>query len=111
MSNPQGVSEMVRKVRGRPGGRFRVTPVHRLVLVTGAEEDRKKIFVAGQLIERPQVLDPYAVPAEVEIGPFKPGDLYSGPLDAEKGEYRISQRGGGVVERRFSRRAESLLTR
>src|SRR5262249_37711432 len=39
IGNPQAAAEAVHKVRGRPGGRFRVTPAHWLLLVFGPGDD------------------------------------------------------------------------
>ena len=52
ISNPQRAGGAVEKVRGRPGGRFRVTPTHRLLLVFGPGDDGQNVpYVAGQLAE------------------------------------------------------------
>ena len=101
IENAQGVSQMITRVRGRPGGRFRVTPIHRLVIVFGRKDDRMIPMLAGQLGE-PLRLQPEQ---ERSTGPIdakalKPGDPYPGPTDRVGGEYKIRQLRGGVIERR-----------
>lgn len=94
---------MVEAVRGRPGGRFRVTPVHRLVLIWGDGADGSQPMVAGELVE------PFeAVPEVVDIDDagthnsdsLSPGSRYSGPTDKDGGSYKLRQKHGGVIERR-----------
>ena len=41
IENAQGVSDMISSLRGRPGGRFHVTPQHRAVVVWEASERRR----------------------------------------------------------------------
>jgi hypothetical protein len=102
IANPQGVGDLVTKVRGRPGGRFRVTPAHRLVLISGDQEDRATWYVAGQLTA------PFVVAADDDLGEFwtvdslRAGDPLTGPDDRSGGSYRISQKRGGIIERRVS---------
>jgi superfamily II DNA or RNA helicase len=110
VANPQGVAEMVAAVRGRPGGRFVVTPQHRLVLVRNAGKPDPGVMVAGALQE------PFKVRAiagtvvgPVDVGGLQPGDPYLGPTNADLGEYRISQRERGSVERRSGRTREYAL--
>ena len=101
IANPQGVSAMVSKVRGRPGGRFRVTPVYRIVLVAGDPMEGKGIWVAGQLAERfVAPLNPPEGDCQVDAGELHPGDPYSGPANHEHGVFRIRQLHGGVIEKR-----------
>ncbi len=102
IENPQGVSEMVEKVRGRPGGRFRVTPLHNLVIVFGEFGKGMAAFVAGQ------VRDPLRLrktqtntPAEFDVGLLSPGSVYPGPQDKTKGTFKFRQKKGGVIERRL----------
>ncbi|WP_121257779.1 DEAD/DEAH box helicase [Nocardioides ferulae] len=102
IANPQGVGEMVASVREKPGGRFRVTPEHRLVLVWQTGKDaRGKPWLVGQLEE------PFEVAAEVtadeaprgEDLELRPGAAYLGPSDRDGGTFRLSQKGGGQIER------------
>jgi len=51
IANPQRVAQMVARVRGREGGRFRVTPAFGLVLVWQPASDEPTFFVVGQLKE------------------------------------------------------------
>jgi len=99
--NPQGVDEMVVKVRGKAGGRFRVTPTHRLVLVT-AGDGEGRCFVAGQINE------PFAAQEEqlvvqntvTDITSLTAGDTYPGPADKANGTFQIRAKRGGVIERK-----------
>jgi hypothetical protein len=102
ISNPQAVGDLVTKVRGRPGGRFRVTPARRLVLISGDQEDRTTWYVAGQLAA------PFVVAADDGLGEpptvdsLRAGDQFTGPDDRSGGSYKISQKRGGIIERRVS---------
>lgn len=99
IANPQGVAGMVESVRGRPGGRFRVTPSHHLVLVSTADHDNPGYRLAGQLAEPFTVRDETAS-AKRANGATKPGDPYAGSSDKKRGTFKISARGGGMIERR-----------
>ena len=100
IGNPQGVDEMVLSVRGRPGGRFCVTPVYRLVIIRG-EGPEAGLFVAGQLTE------PFALRADGEFLPpdefdassLEPGQEYPGPRDKTNGTFKLRQKRGGIIER------------
>jgi hypothetical protein len=96
--NPQGIAEMVASVRGRPGGRFTVTPALRLVLVWSAEEEATP-YLAGRLEEPFRVADEVEDSTDLEISDLRPGDAYLGPSDKRGGTFKLSQRGGGNVER------------
>jgi len=98
VANPQGVAEMVASVRGRPGGRFLVSPTHRLVLVREASPEGR-LMVAGQIAEPFSIrsLDQDDVVPGVEQ--LTAGAPYRGPLDKSNGEFRFSQKRGGVVQR------------
>lgn len=95
--NPQGVDRMVQAVRERPGGRFYVTPAHRLVIVWSAGSSPIPM-VAGQLAEPFALVEPRlgngAIPDPEDL---KPGDPYPGPLDKDGGEFALRQRRGGMV--------------
>lgn len=97
IDNTQGVAAMVEAVRSRPGGRFFVTPIHRLVIVREASSDGR-LMVAGRLEE------PFSVRAEegvdaVDVESLSPGMPYGGRLDNDNGELRLSQKRGGVIQR------------
>lgn len=98
IANPQGVGGMVAAV-GRRGGRFRVTPLNRLVLVWQAGPAGGSFVVVGQLDEpfEVRVDDPSAAAA---VGRQKPGDPYVGPGDKTGGSFMIKSARGGVVARR-----------
>jgi superfamily II DNA or RNA helicase len=105
ITNPQNAAAMVEAVRGRPGGRFRVTPAHRLVLVWGEGAEGPRPFVAGQLAE------PFRAAAEddgtggnrdFDPASLRPGSRYPGPANRKGGSYRLRQKQGGVIERRAS---------
>jgi superfamily II DNA or RNA helicase len=102
--NPQGVSKMVVLVRGRPGGRFRVTPEHRVVLIARVDEDSTKWYIGGRL-ETPFAVEDSteteAATTQLGADP-KPGESYSGPLNSTHGTFRLRQKGGGVIERHRS---------
>ncbi|MFF5219442.1 DEAD/DEAH box helicase [Micromonospora sp. NPDC000442] len=104
ISNPQDVAALVARVRGRPGGRFRVTPIHRLVLVWGDSAEGLVPYVTGQLAE----------PFEAEVGRhedgshaervdsalLKPGTVLVEAPNKTGGSFRLRQKQGGVIERR-----------
>jgi hypothetical protein len=112
MVNAQGVDAMVQAVRGRPGGRFRVTPAHRLVLVSHEGTDGIEFMVAGQLAESFRAVEENL---DVELGDLdlallSPGDEYPGPATNEGGDYQLRMKRGGVIERKAGRGAEFALT-
>jgi superfamily II DNA or RNA helicase len=99
-----GVAEMLERVRGRPGGRFFITPQHRLVLVFAEREDgTSRPMVAGRL---DQEFQEAVVAATEGVGAegLAPGEPYGGPLDDELGIFAIRQTRGGVIERQVDRR-------
>jgi superfamily II DNA or RNA helicase len=102
ISNPQRVADMVASVRGRPGGRFRVTPEFHLVLIwKGGPDDPGEPYVAGQLAQ------PFAVEPEVteeetaslDLSTLCPGDRFPGPSDRSGGSFKMSRKSGGQIER------------
>jgi superfamily II DNA or RNA helicase len=106
MSNPQGVNEMIGKLRKTPAGRFRVTPVHRLVLVRG-EGDDSAMYVVGQLKERFTPAEAaMSAEGDVDSANLAPGDPYPGPTDSQHGTFKLSQRGDGMIERKRGRTRE-----
>lgn len=106
IANPQHVGEMVHQLRSDRGGRFRVTPMHRLVLVWDVRGDRPTPWVVGRLAE------PFVVADEVEVGGAQnvaidqatlvAGAEYRGPTDRQGGTFRLSKRGQGAIERTVS---------
>ena len=110
IANPQGVSAMVKAVRGRPGGKFRVTPVYRLVLVASDGKERDGIWMAGQLAI------PFTAQAElmqaelaaVSVEALRPGDLYLGPANAEHGSFQIRQKLGGRIQKKKKKGEEVM---
>lgn len=113
MANPQDVAAMVTAVRGRPGGRFRVTPMHRLVLVANRVDDGSEVLVAGALAEAFHALDEVDAPdaAPTDLDGLRPGDPYPGPSDKSGGTFKLRQKGGGVIERKGpDRSSEFALT-
>ena len=112
ISNPQGAAEFVAQVRGRPGGRFRVTPKHRLVLVWGDADDHGAWYVVSQL-DQPFTAtsdDPDDAGESETTETLAPGDLFSGPDDRSGGTFKISQKRGGVIERRVPHGMEFALS-
>lgn len=98
IANPQRVAQMVESVRGRAGGRFFVTPLHHLVIVReGAQNGR--LMVAGILAQPFSTRAETAVGLSVDTTSMRAGAPYVGPLDKTHGEYRISQKRGGVIQR------------
>jgi len=110
IENPQGVGTMVEMVRGRSGGRFRVTPEHRLVLATRGDGEGA-VLVAGQLHEAFRAVTPDPSVADlVDVASLSPGDPYPGPATKELGSFKTRAKSGGVIERRVQGGAEFALT-
>lgn len=109
IANPQGVAEMLRRL-GRHGGRFRVTPQHRLVLVWERRpewEEPPVPWLVGQLEEPFRVVEQIEnAPAAFDPASLPPGDRYDGPSDKRGGSFVLSQRAGGQVERVVKRGRE-----
>lgn len=103
IANPQAVPEMVARIRGRPGGRLYVTPLHRLVLVREAGPEGR-LMVAGRLEEPFTTRDQggRSDNKPVEVADLTPGDPFPGGTDASNGEFRVLQKRGGVIERSLS---------
>ncbi|AYF29528.1 hypothetical protein CSH63_19060 [Micromonospora tulbaghiae] len=101
--NPQHVASLVELVRGRPGGRFRITPTYRLVLVWGDGPAGALPYVAGQLAHDFEAEPRDAPPTEAVADPSKmaPGTPLHGPLDKKGGAFHFRQKRGGVIERRL----------
>lgn len=99
IANPQGVGAAVARIRARSGGRFRVTPTHRLVLVWDAARQDPGPVVVARLTEPFRVADEVGAETTVEVSQLSPGSAYPGPTNRDAGSFRISQRGGGQIER------------
>lgn len=98
--NSQGVPGMITALRGSPGGRFRITPRHRLVLVFFTPDDGGPVsYVVGQ-VARPFELLGSGGDANVDVSLLGPGDLFPGALDKSGGTYKLRQKHGGVIGRR-----------
>ncbi len=100
IANPQSVGEMMTSVRRHPGGRFRITPMHRLVLIARDATSGGGVFVAGALTEAFEVLDDVDEDGASDTSELAAGDPYRGPSDKSGGTYKIRQKQGGVVERK-----------
>lgn len=104
IANPQDVAEMVTQLRGRPGGRFKVTPQHHLVLLweRGRGDDPGQPWLVGRLAEpfvvAEQVTTEEAAKDSIALD-LTPGAPYLGPTDKKQGSFKISQRAGGMLER------------
>lgn len=102
ITNGQSVDKMVSLVRRRPGGRFYVTPIYRLVVVRGDGKD-------GGLMVVGKVSEPFIVRESTdegedlnfELGDLRPGQPYFGPNDKSNGTFKISQKQGGVIQRKL----------
>jgi superfamily II DNA or RNA helicase len=103
IANPQGVGRMVERVRGRPGGKFRVTPQYRLVLVWAETDGGGHVVVAGGLDEPFRSIPDLSELDQAEVSwPLRPGDVLPGLPDRIGGVYFIRQRRGGLIERKTS---------
>ncbi|MSO38453.1 MAG: DEAD/DEAH box helicase [Acidimicrobiia bacterium] len=101
IANPQGSAAMVTAVRGRPGGRFRVTPIYHMVLVMRDAADGIEAMVAGALGDPFVAIaddSPTAEPGDLNL--LRPGDRYAGSSDKRGGTYQLRQKNGGVIERK-----------
>lgn len=103
--NPQGVGEMMQVLREDRGGRFRVTPVHRLVIVWDVRGESPMPWVVGKLAEPFLVADEVRTDTETDTAVqvddtvLVPGAEYLGPSDKLGGTFRLSKRGQGAIER------------
>jgi superfamily II DNA or RNA helicase len=92
--NPQRAGDALRMVRGRPDGKFRVTPAHRYIIVWDPATERH--LVAGQLAE------PFETEKEslenVDVTTLRPGDAYPGSRSYEIVRARITS--GGMIKRK-----------
>lgn len=102
IANVQGVDQMVARVRGRGGGRFRITPQFGLVLVWQPVADNPSFFVVGQLNEPFKVVpETDAAAATDQVDGLVAGEPYPGPADKGGGTFKVSQRAGGIIERKI----------
>jgi superfamily II DNA or RNA helicase len=101
--NAQGAGKMVALVRKSPGGRFRVTPKHRLVLVSRFTGSGLAWSLAGRLAEAFEAEATADATAQIAPEELAAGDAYPGPLDAAIGTFKLRQKDGGNIERRYGR--------
>lgn len=97
----QGVAELLTALRGTPGGRFKVTPRHRLVIAFPNREpggDPATPYVLGQL-QRPFEMLGEGADQDFDVSALSPGDPYPGQLDKAGGTFKLRQKSGGVLER------------
>jgi hypothetical protein len=97
VTNPQGVGGNLAALRGKPGGRFCVTPFFRLVLVRQFDG---RPYVVGRLTEPFTIQNDSENTSAVDVSNLKPGEPYGGPGDKSNGSFKLSQKRGGVIERR-----------
>lgn len=111
IENPQGVEKMVEAVRGRPGGRFRITPIHNLVIVFGESQEGTVSFVAGKLLQPFRLRNSEGDQSTpIDTKSLTVGQFYPGPTDKAGGSYKIRQKRGGVIERMVGRETQFALT-
>ena len=92
---------MVEHIRGRPGGRFRVTPLFNLVIVFAESGQGVFPFLAGRIDEPFRLRDEGANSDVVfNVDSLTPGSNYPGPTDKANGTFKFRQKRGGVIERR-----------
>jgi superfamily II DNA or RNA helicase len=91
IANPQAAGEALRLVRGRPDGKFRVTPAHRYIIVW---DPVKKTYVAsGQLTVAFETEAESLPPDQIDVSALVPGGSYDGPRTFELGRARITSNG------------------
>ena len=111
IENPQGAAAMVEKVRRRPGGRFRVTPLYNLVVVYGEGGQGMLPFVAGRLGEPFRLREDAAdADREIDMASLAAGRPYPGPTDRTQGSFKLRQKHGGVIERKQGTTSAFALT-
>jgi superfamily II DNA or RNA helicase len=112
VTNPQDVGAMVRGVTGSTGGKFRVTPIHRLVLVGHRVDDEFRYLVGGSLDSPFELrVDSAMAPesAGVDVTALEPGSPYPGPLDSRQGDFALRSVGGGSVARKTTKGVQFAL--
>lgn len=88
--NPQGLPALIRKVKG--GGRFRVTPRRRIVLVRvpgGEEWGTRYVTVLREPFRFGEGGAVSVVPEDEEIASLAPGEPYPGSVGGSLQEYRF----------------------
>lgn len=108
VANPQDIASLVGALRGRVGGRFGVTAVHRFVIVRSTEPPRD-LYAVGCLSEPLALREPEAS-GDVDLSALQPGHEYPGNTKATEGKYKLAQKRGGVIERRTRSGAQFALT-
>jgi superfamily II DNA or RNA helicase len=99
-TNPQGVPERIRRIKGRPG-RFRVTQGQRAILaLVPGEHDGWTTVYAGTLQSAFQFGREADRADQVDVSGLVPGDRYLGPVEPAT-TLRYRQRAGGVIARRI----------
>jgi superfamily II DNA or RNA helicase len=105
--NPQGVPSLIRKLKG--GGRFRVTPKRRIVLVRVPDGEEWETRYVGLLKEPLQFGTGEArpeSPSTEALASLAPGDPYPGDVAGPLREYRFKQQAyRGVILLRKGDRA------
>jgi superfamily II DNA or RNA helicase len=110
IANPQGVAWMVQKVRHRPGGRFRVTPVYNLVIVYGELGEGMAPLLAGRLTEPFRLQERGSAAGEdLDVAALEPGEPYAGPTDRAQGTFKLRKKRGGIIERQVGRVSQFAL--
>lgn len=111
IENPQTVAAMVEKVRRRPGGRFRVTPIYNLVVVFGETAMGVAPMLAGHL-EEPFRLreDSAGVDVDFDVGSLTTGASYPGPTDRSQGTFQFRQKRGGIIQRKLGHVTQIAMT-
>lgn len=101
IENPQSVAAIVESVRGKPGGKFRVTPQYNLVIVYGEADGGMVPFVAGRLTEVFRLReDNPDLGINLDVDTLATGTPYVGPTDKTNGTYKIRQKRGGLIEKK-----------
>ena len=111
IENPQTVAALVEKVRRRPGGRFRITPVYSLVVIFGEAGEGMVPLLAGRLEEPFRLREESADPGGVfDVDSIAPGDAYPGPTDKLLGSFKFRQKHGGMIQRKVGSVTQSAIT-
>ena len=95
--NPQRTREALASVRGRPDGKFRVTPAHRYMIVW--DHERQRYFVTGRLRTAFET-EADASDLTVDVARLRPGDPYPGARTYDYGRARITSSGDIKRKRR-----------
>ena len=98
--NPQNAPALVTLYKGSRGGRFKVTPRERAVLILLPLQDGGWKTVFAGMLKEPFLFDEPQALEEFEVSELAPGDTYLGPV-APADEYRYRQRSGGLIAMRI----------